>query len=269
MEFEVGCVLGYQCSGPATLLLAISPREEEGQRVVEESLQLNPELEREHFDDAAGNRLVRLHSAGGKVEISYQARVARTHVPGVLRPASSDDPGQLPPEVLPFLFPSRYCESDRLVGLASQLFGHLPPGYATVEGLCGWIHEHIEYRYGTTDAHTSACDLVLQCVGVCRDFAHLGIAFCRSLGIPARFGAGYAYKLDPPDFHAWFEVYLSGKWYPFDATRKVPLDGLVRVATGRDATDTSFANLFGAVEMSQMQVWSQLGAQPESSGVRV
>lgn len=239
------------------MLLTIRPHTGERQQVLAENLKVDPPLEPECFQDLFENRMIRLRSPGGLVRIQYEATVfLDATAPDTLLP-EQHDPGDLVPEVLPFLFPSRYCQSDRLGRFACSLVDQESTGYARVNALCDWIYENIEYQYGTTDEHTSATDMIIQRVGVCRDFAHLGIALCRAIGIPARFVAGYADKLDPPDFHAYFEAYLSNRWYLFDATRKVPREGLVRIATGRDAADTSFANLFGPVAMEQMQVWSR------------
>ncbi|AGY56315.1 transglutaminase domain-containing protein [Gloeobacter kilaueensis] len=263
MQLDVGCTLNYRCAQPATLLLTIRPHDGDGQRVIEESFQSDPPLNQEAFVDSFGNRTVRLLAPEGLLRISYRASVVLT--PFVYDAQSLPrqcEPSELPPPIIPFVFPSRYCQSDRLVRLAGHITAATEPGYARVEAICDWVHDNVEYCYGTSDAHTSAADTVSERVGVCRDFAHLGIALCRAAGIPARFVAGYALKLDPPDFHAYFEAYLDGQWYLFDATRKVPREGLVRIATGRDAADTSFANLFGAVQPEQMSVWCQQVAAP-------
>ncbi len=120
--------------------------------------------------------------------------------------------------------------------------------------ICNWIFENVEYLRGSSDQHTSAFDTVTERAGVCRDFAHLGIAFCRALNIPARFLSAYAYELLPPDFHACFEAYLGHRWYVFDATRLAPQNGLIRIGVGRDAADTPFASIFGAAEMNSISL---------------
>jgi transglutaminase-like putative cysteine protease len=154
----------------------------------------------------------------------------------------------LPHEVLPDLMPTRYCESDRLASAATKMFGPIDPGYARVQAVCDWIHEHIEYRAGSTNTTTTACDVFLQRSGVCRDFAHLGVAFCRALNIPARLAVGYArFDTPPPDFHAVFEAFVGGHWELFDPTGLADPQDLVRIAVGRDAGDVAFATLFGPV----------------------
>ena len=139
--------------------------------------------------------------------------------------------------------------------LAQDEFASCSPGYAKVRAVCDWIYQKVDYISGSSDSHTSAYDTATQRSGVCRDFAHLGIAFCRALSIPARFVSAYAWQLDPPDFHACFEAYLGDKWYLFDATCLAPTNGLVRIGTGRDAADTAFATVFGAVQLNNMDVY--------------
>ena len=131
----------------------------------------------------------------------------------------------------------------------------MPPGHERVTAICNWIYDTIAYRPGSSDTGTSAYDTLAERAGVCRDFSHLGIAFCRALGIPARFVSGYAYGLEPPDFHAVFEAYLDGRWYLFDPTRQAALDAIVRIGVGRDAAEVSFATIFGAMNPTGMSVW--------------
>ena len=148
-------------------------------------------------------------------------------------------PGELPLSVLTHLYPSRYCQSDRLERFAQRAFGELPTGYQRVAAVCNWIRDNVDYVSGASDALTSAYDIVVQRAGVCRDFAHLGIAFCRALGVPARYVSAYAWRLEPPDFHGIFEAFLRGPagfgWYTFDPTRMADPRGIVRIGVGRDA----------------------------------
>src|SRR5205085_4049344 len=137
---------------------------------------------------------------------------------------------------------------------ANNNFGTIASNYLKVVALTDWIHSHVQYLSGSTNSQTSAYDTVTELAGVCRDFAHLGIALCRALTIPARYFTGYAYKLIPQDFHACFEAYLGNEWVLFDATKLVPLNGLVKIATGRDAADSSFANLFGNISCLSINV---------------
>lgn len=156
----------------------------------------------------------------------------------------------MPDELLHNLNPTRYCESDHLSRAAQSLFGQLPRGLSRVQAVVDWIHTHIAYQIGTSNATTTARDVFVQRAGVCRDFAHLGVTFCRALNIPARLVVGYAnFDEPPPDFHAVFEAFLGGRWVLFDATRMSPIDDLVRIATGRDAKDVAFATIFGPATM--------------------
>jgi transglutaminase-like putative cysteine protease len=161
----------------------------------------------------------------------------------------------IPDWILQFILPSRYCESDRLYALAAQIVAGYTPGYDCVEAIRDWIHHQIEYKYGTSDASTSAADTAQQRVGVCRDFAHLGIALCRALNIPARMVVGYLYQLEPMDLHAWFEAYINHRWYTFDATQTQPRGNRVAIAYGRDATDVALTTQFGPLNLTKMQVW--------------
>ncbi|MEO8882719.1 MAG: transglutaminase family protein, partial [Devosia sp.] len=155
---------------------------------------------------------------------------------------------------LPYLYPSRYCQSDRLARFVIREFGQLPPGHQRVTEICNWIYEHVDYLKGASDQQTSAYDTFSLRAGVCRDFAHLGITFCRALGIPARFVSAYGWQLVPQDFHAVFEVFLGDRWYLFDATRTAPLDGLIRIAIGHDAADTAFSTFYGQAAMPGMAI---------------
>lgn len=138
--------------------------------------------------------------------------------------------------------------------MASNEFFGEEKGFELVTKICNWIYRNVEYLRGTTDAVTSAFDTATEREGVCRDFAHLGIAFCRALGIPARFCSAYSYNLNPPDFHAFFEAFLGGKWYIFDPTRLSPQTGFIKIGNGRDAADSSFATIFGNALMNEMEI---------------
>ncbi len=192
-----------------------------------------------------GNRYRRLKLYAGQHLISYSATVeTRPHFgdPALIPQVPI---AELPFEVITHLSPSRYCQSDKLGRFAWRQFGGIANGYETVTAICNWIYENVDYLEGSSDGSTSAYDTFTLRAGVCRDFAHLGITFARALGIPARFVSAYAFDLTPQDFHAVFEAYLDGRWYLFDATRRCPIDGLVRIAIGRDAADSAIATYFG------------------------
>lgn len=247
----------YQIEQPSTLIFGIQVERSPQQHVSEETLSIDPRLEIES-QTVNGNRLLRLKAQPGTLSLHYEAIVERHFVPVNFDEAIETLAADLPLDVLPYLFPSRYCQSDRLMRLATAQFGKLEPGHQRVQAIADWIFDNVTYLSGSTDSQTSAFDTVTERTGVCRDFAHLGIAFCRALTIPARFVAGYAYQLQPPDFHACFEAYLGNQWYWFDPTRLARAEHFVRIGTGRDAADVSFANLFGVLQMQEMQVYSEL-----------
>ena len=227
-----------------------------GQRVIEESLEVTPGIQVQQFEDPNnGNRFFRCDALPGTtLKIRYDARVelARRKPSGKL---PEDRINALPNEVLHCLLPTRYCQSDVMARAANHLFGQVPPGRERVEHICEWIRQNIAYQVGVSTPVTSAQDVYLQRAGVCRDFAHLAITFCRALNIPARLVVGYVRFEEPPqDFHAVFEAWLNGRWVMFDPTALAPVEAVVRVGTGRDAKDTAFATMFGAVTMTHMHI---------------
>jgi len=246
--FDVDCKLSYTLLDDTHFLFIIHALDGMDQEVLEESLRITPALEHElHSDAVLGHRTLRLKAPTGPLTLRYRARVRLYRPPPDTR-AEEVPIEALPHAVLPDLMPTRYCESDRLASAACRMFGDLPPGHARVQAVSDWIHEHIEYRTGSTDTTTTACDVFLQRAGVCRDFAHLGVAFCRALNIPARLAVGYArFDSPPPDFHAVFEAFLGGRWELFDPTGMTDPNDLVRIAVGRDAGDVAVATLFGPV----------------------
>jgi transglutaminase-like putative cysteine protease len=205
-----------------------------------------------------GQRYHRVTAQTGPVELVYEAAVDATHETfGESSRLQVPLFEQIPAEALVFIYPSRFCQSDLLARLAKREFNQDESGFQRVTRICNWIFERIEYLSGTTTPTTSAFDTVTQLAGVCRDFAHLAIAFCRSLGIPARFVSAYAYGLNPPDFHAYIEAFLGGRWILFDPTRLAPQSSFVRIGHGRDAADTSFATIFGGAVMNKMELVMQ------------
>ena len=251
--FEIDCRLDYQLSGPCDFLFQVHALNGIDQSVLRESLQLSPRLQPHVYaDPTVGHRFLRLRAEAGGFSLRYRARVERCAQP-VDRHAPEVPISALPDDVLHNLMPTRYCESDLLGSAAFKLFGGLPPGHARVEAITDWVHDNIEYRIGSTQPTTTARDVFVQRAGVCRDFAHLAITFCRALNIPARLVVGYAIFEDPPpDFHAVFEAFIGGRWVMFDPTRMSPVEDLVRIAVGRDAKDVAFATIFGPAVMEAM-----------------
>jgi transglutaminase-like putative cysteine protease len=257
--FGVGCDLNYQVTGPSAFIFNVGVVTNSFQRVVNEQFTTTPVYQiEESLSPLEEKRHHRFSSAPGTLKVSYQATVELTHRIQKGDNVTETVPAGIPSEVIPYLYPSRYCESDMLVRLAQHEFGKLRPGFSRVTAICNWIHNNVEYLRGSTNPLTSAYDTATERAGVCRDFAHLAIAFCRAVSIPARFVAGYAYALQPPDFHAYIEAYLDGGWYIFDPTRLAPQTGMIRVGTGHDAADTSFATIFGPATFTSMKVTMQL-----------
>lgn len=252
---NVACKLDYTVKGPTSFVFSIVPAKTDFQQLLHEALTITPYIPAEWIEVGDyGSRLIRLQVQPGPLTVDYNASVKLMAVVDQATPLEEIHFGALPPDILPYLNPSRYCESDRLGNFAYKEFGNLPLGYERVKGIADWVYNNINYVAGSTNASSTACDVLLQRAGVCRDFAHLSIAFCRAIGIPARYVAGYAPELQPPDFHGFFEAYLGDKWYLFDATKLAPVSGLVRIGTGRDAADASFATIVGAATMKGMTV---------------
>ena len=247
--------LGFEVYQPTSFGLAVLATENARQHVDEQRLVLNPDVDVVRVRvEPSGHDLVRVTVEPGTFTVTYDATVTLVaHIPDDI-PRAEIPFADLPGDVLGFLHPSRYCQSDLLSRLADQTFGHLEPGFERVTGICNWIWELLSYVPGSTDAMTTAVDVLVSAAGVCRDYAHLAIGFCRALGVPARYVSGYAVDLDPPDFHGFFEAYLDGDWYLFDATRMAPIDGLVRIASGRDAADVAFAAVVGAADLTSKEI---------------
>lgn len=255
-RFTVSCELNYQINGSGTFIFNLSVVENDFQQIAHEEFVTEPGLQIEESRSAIEEK--RHHrftiTGNGPLRVRYAATVNLSHHIGSIDGVGEVPPGQLPAGVVPYLYPSRYCESDKLMRLAQHEFGKFQPGFSRVTAICNWMHDNVEYLSGSTNPLTSSFDTATERAGVCRDFAHLGIAFCRALGIPARFVSGYAFGLRPPDLHAYFEAYLGERWYIFDATRLAPQTSFIRIGTGRDAADTSFATIFGPVVFTTMKV---------------
>ena len=251
--FDIDCRLQYQVNGPSDFLFQLHALHGMDQVVLSESLDITPGLPVHVYEDpTVHHRFTRVHADSGLLDVHYRARVRR--LPDPADPAWPEVPiAELPDELMHNLMPTRYCESDHLSRAAQRLFGALPPGLTRVQAVADWIHDNVEYRLGSTLPTTTARDVFVQRAGVCRDFAHLGVTFCRALNIPARLVVGYAcFTEPPPDFHAVFEAYVGGHWVMLDATRMSPVDDLVRIAVGRDAKDVAFATIFGPATMLSM-----------------
>ncbi|MDQ3215541.1 MAG: transglutaminase family protein [Pseudomonadota bacterium] len=204
-----------------------------------------------HTDPATGNRYMRLRAGPGSLKVAYSATVDLTHHRADPSQLAEVPISRLPLEVISYIYPSRYCQSDRLLKLANNEFGQVQWGHSRVQTIRDWVNRHVAFTSNSSNFNTSAVDTLIEQVGVCRDFTHLMIALCRALNIPARFATGTDYGADPvlgpPDFHAYVEAYLGDRWYIFDPSGTAIPMGLVRFGTGRDAADVAFATIFGGV----------------------
>jgi transglutaminase-like putative cysteine protease len=265
MKFSVSSSLYYHINEPATLICSTSCHGTEGQEIIDESLTTSREVTRTNLTvGLEANRLVKLEvPTAGHLSVDYQATVNTT--------LQLVDAARIKPKIscafeavtLPYLNPSRYAPADRMRAIANDLFGGIRSPLAQVLAVEDWLFGNISYQIGTSNEQSWSLDTFESRVGVCRDFAHLGIAFCRALNIPARYVMVYAYYLIPQDFHAVFEVYLDGGWYVIDGTRKAPLNGMIRIATGHDAGETAVACLFGDVRGQGIYVSTQLAVDEE------
>ena len=238
------------------------------QTVVREELLVSQQVPlTSHTDPATHTRLLRLSALPGPLEVRYSATLDIAHHAALPQQVRETPVAHLPSEVLVYLYPSRYCQSDCLTAQAMALFGHLPQGYSRVQAVRDWVHRQVSFRPATSNSTTSALDTLHTRTGVCRDFAHLMIAMCRALNIPARFTTAIDFGADPAlgptDFHAYVEVYLNHRWYIFDPSGTAIPMGFVRIGTGRDAADAAFATIFGTVDSQapRIEVSAQGGPQ--------
>ena len=220
-----------------------------------DELKTEPDLEVSDYIDGFGNRCTRFIAPPGQLKLSGSTLIRDSGVPDEVNwDAREQAVGDLPHEVLTFLLTSRYCEVDRFSSIAFELFGQIPPGWGRVQAICNWVHNKVAFNYQNARPTMSALDVFTERVGVCRDFQHLAIAFCRALNIPARYATGYLCDIGVPvvlpmDFSAWFEVYLDGRWWTFDARNNQPRIGRILMATGRDASDVAITTSFGGAHL--------------------
>lgn len=268
-QINIGSTLQYDVRQTTIFLFKIAAGWSSHQRVLSEQLNFTPNLDVENCQvGVEGNRLHRVIVEPCQFSVDYQATVELTHE--IDRPDSVGEsrPADMPAEVLTYMNPSRYCESDLLGRFAFEEFGNIERGFTRVQAICDWVYEHLDYTPGSTNATTTAADVLLQRTGVCRDYAHLTITLCRGVGIPARYVSGYAVDLQPPDYHGFVEAFLDGQWYLFDPTRLASTIGLVRIGIGRDAADVAFSTVTGSALMTQKNVWANFAdAQPNMNQV--
>ena len=233
-----------------------------------DELQTEPRLEVSQYIDGFGNRCARFVAPQGQLRLSSSTLIQDSDEPDEVNWAARErGVGDLPHEVLGFLLNSRYCEVDRFSNIAVELFGEVAPGWGRVQAICNWVHNHVAFNYQQARPTKTALDVYTERVGVCRDFQHLAITFCRALNIPARYATGYLGDIGVPvrlpmDFSAWFEVYLDDRWWTFDARNNQPRLGRILMATGRDASDVAMTTSFGQADLRYFFVVTEVEAEP-------
>lgn len=245
MWLRTSCELSFEIGQPTPFILMLRPRSGAQQWVAREEYILTPSVPAFEFTDRYGNLCQRLMAQPGLFSIRTSSDVMTTEYIDQTPGAPFTEIQTLPDNVLDYLLPSRYCESDRFGNMAIEITSDQLPGYDQVAAIVDWLKRTVRYCPGSSDFPQSAAEINIKQVGVCRDLAHLGIALCRSLSIPARLVVGYLYGLQPMDLHAWFEAYVGGRWYTFDATQTELKGGYISVGYGRDAADVAIYNQFG------------------------
>ncbi len=260
MHVKVGCTFIYDSPSPTPMVFTVRPYAYDRHQMLEEMRLVTPSVPVEEYMDHFGNGAWRLMAPVGQMQLQYDAIVEVTPEPDLVLPDILQTPVEyLPYDVLTYTLPSRYCESDLFSDDAWQLFGNTVAGWARVQAICDWIHTHITYSIGST-VHTSGYQAYQERRGVCRDFAHIAVSFCRALNIPARYVYGYLPDIGVPpdptpmDFHAWFEAYLGGAWYTFDARHNKPRIGRIVIGRGRDAVDVALTTTYGASQLISLNV---------------
>ena len=265
MEIKVGFEISYAAVQPTPTVIMLSIHPSRFSDIVgTETIVAEPNVPIGFYRDSFGNVCGRLVAPAGGVTLRGSALVRDSGLPDAVVPSAQQLPiEQLPDNVLMYLMASRYCETDKLTDIAWSLFGNTEPGWARVAAICSFVHNHITFGYQHAHHMKSAHDVYQQRAGVCRDFAHLALTFCRAMGIPARYCTGYMgdigipYDPDPMDFSGWFEAYLGGQWHVFDARFNGPRIGRVLMARGRDAADVAIVTTFGPNTLTGFQVFAE------------
>ena len=275
MQFKVGYELVYWFIQPTPIILVVNIHDSRASDIiVTDRMTVDPSIHVYGYRDIFGNQCHRLLAPVGRLRLTADAVVNDDGLPDLPLPASLQDSVEdLPDETLLFLLGSRYCDTDLLSEMAWQLFGGTLPGYARVQAICDYVHNHITFNYQNARSTRSAAEAFREGSGVCRDYAHLAIAFCRCMNIPARYCTGYLSDLGTPlpyppgDFAAWFEAWIGGHWHMFDPRNNVPRVGRILMARGRDASDVAIATTFGPNNLESFRVWTdEIVAAAASSG---
>ncbi len=264
MLLRVGCEFQYESFGPTPALILVEPHPDPSPDIVTAQWDLTPAMDHHLSRDSFRNTFQRTVIPEGFVTLRYDAVVRVSDDPDPVAPNAQQLPIQdLPDDVLVYTLASRYCHTEALSQVAWHLFGQTQPGWSRVQAICDWLNANIQYGKITSTPMTSSVDVYVAGGGMCRDFAHLAITFCRALNIPARYVFGYMPEFRPPeettpmDFHAWFEVYLDDRWWTFDARFNEPLVGRIPIGIGRDAVDVAMVTTWGSAMFRQMIVWTE------------
>lgn len=260
---QVGCAFTWKSEVPTAAVVQVEPRRDAGYELIEESWTAEPAIDSRVYDDGFGNTCRRVTFPPGRLALRYDARI----VVGDDRDdadagAAELAPQDLPDDALVFTLPSRFCPSHLLADEAWARFAGIVPGYGRVQAICDHVHNHLSWQAGSSSPSTSAVEVLASRTGVCRDFAHLAISFCRALNIPARYAFGYLPDIGvvqsdaPMDFCAWIEVFLGGRWYTFDPRNNERRIGRVLIGRGRDALDVAMITTYGGPELIEMVVWA-------------
>ena len=264
MFIRVGYDISFNVPIDVSMLLALNLHPSRLPTAVRaEAMRVEPAIPLGQFNDSYGNTCSRIHVPAGSVRITNDAVVYDNGEPDETgTDAVQHTIEQLPPDVLQFLLSSRYCEVDLLKDIAWNLFGHLPKGWPLAKGIFDFVHNHVTFGYQHARDTRTAAEVYTEKVGVCRDFSHLAVAFCRCMNIPARYVTGYLGDIgvppvpSPMDFSAWSEVYLGGRWWTLDGRHNIPRIGRVLMARGRDATDVALTTAFGVANLEKFLVWT-------------
>ncbi len=264
MRFRLGYEFQYRFPQPTPCLLALNIHHTRVSDLESaDPIRTTPSLPVVGYRDLYGNWCSRLVAPAGIVKFSTNVIIRDDGKPDTIAPHAGQVPlERLPDEAIVFLLPSRFCESDKLLDLAWQLFGKAAPGWSCVQTICDFVHERIVFDYTQARPTRTAAEAYVESVGVCRDYAHLAVAFCRALNIPARYCTGYLSDIGTPqpyppgDFAAWFEAYLDGGWHTFDPRNNEPRIGRFLVARGRDAADVAMVTTFGPNKLENFRVWT-------------
>jgi transglutaminase-like putative cysteine protease len=265
VKLSIGYALSYQSVQPTPMILNLNVHHARaGDLIRGDNLTTQPWVPLAYYHDGFGNRCTRLVAPAGPIRISGDAVIHDSGHPDPVVPnAQQISVDQLPDDVLVYLLQSRYCDTEKLSNIAWSLFGNTAPGWARVQAVCDFVHGHLTFGYQFARATRTAFEAYEERKGVCRDFAHLTIALCRCLNIPARYCTGYLGDIGVPpvdapmDFSGWCEVFLGGSWYTFDARHNVPRIGRVLIARGRDAADVAISMTFGPCTLESFQVWTK------------